>query len=323
MSQTEGRTWLSPDHPLAGAEEKFWRAHEHFESLNEEIRALAAGEVHSATFRDELKPHAKNVFCSVVATVEPPPLRLATIIGDIVHNLRSSLDHLVFELGFLGLGGQVPRRTAYPVCFTRQDWLRPYTQNTLLQGVMPHHRAIIYRTQPCYRRKDAPTNPRTVRRRRRRPLADLENLWNHDKHRVLQPVVLAPVKIEGTVGAAQDCLIAGLPRLNPKFLGSPLEVGTEVFATPIRPTGPEPYVHVQFEMEAQIGFRNGLEVRETLAHIGTAVSVILTRFEREFETPTARKLWHLPRGGWIERDIGIRWRKTIFRGPDHKTTTSW
>jgi hypothetical protein len=101
---------LPRDHPLAGCEAKIWRAHEHFERLKKEIHRLGSGEFHPATFRTELKPDAKDTFWTVVETATDPPLEISTIIGDVVHNLRSSLDHLVFELAFLGLRGRVPRK---------------------------------------------------------------------------------------------------------------------------------------------------------------------------------------------------------------------
>jgi len=322
---------LPAEHPLAGCVEKVWRAHDHFKLLQKEVGEVAArgrkGEIDFARFRDELHPDPKLVgrwTCrTTVAEVYEPPLRFATIIGDVVHNLRSSLDHLVFELAFLGMRGKkVPGRVAYPCSLTQQNWRSGYVQDALLAGVMQKHRAMIYRTQPCYRRKDTPTNPRTLSRRKRHALADLENLWKHDKHRMLQPVFLAPYEIKPRIGPFINCRTAGEPRLNLGFLGRPLEVGTAVLTVPLRETGGEQLgVRVNLRIAAELGFRNGIPVLKALAYMGDTIPHILERFRPEFETPTARKLWGLPRGGWIEAER-IRKPRTRVVGWTRETIPS-
>lgn len=294
---------LPSDHPLVGCEHKFWRAHAHFVILMDRIASeYGTGDIDFVTLRGELKPNAKDTFRYVVDTIREPDLTYATLIGDIVHNLRSSLDQLVFELSFLGTHGKrIPGKVAYPCSFTQAQWRSKWTQNTLLSGVLMKHRAIIYRTQPCYRRRDD-ASPASVRRRPRNELADLQNLWNHDKHRMLQPVHLMPLNIGYRVKDVRDCEIVAAPRFGRRFFDLPLERGTEVLTIPIRNAGPDPYVDVQFRGESPIGFRNGLDVLKGLASIGSMVQSTLTRFEREFETPEARQLWGRSRQGWLDTD---------------------
>lgn len=43
-----------------------------------------------------------------VRPVEQPDLILAALIGDYIHDLRSALDHLAFELSFRDSGGVIP-----------------------------------------------------------------------------------------------------------------------------------------------------------------------------------------------------------------------
>lgn len=292
---------LPRDHPLAGCEQKLCRAHKHFKLLAQKIDTLGSGELHPATFRTERKPNADDTFWTVVETVEQPPLYLATIIGDIVHNLRSSLDYLVFELAFLGVGGRrVPGRTGFPICDTRGYWLSRRVQDTLLDGVTAKHRALIYRAQPCYRRKDKP-GPAALRRRPRSALVDLHNLWNEDKHRMVQLADLAPYSVKPRI-RFDDCEPRGIPRIHTEVLGRPLKVGAEIFTVPIRPTGPKPQVYVDFEMTFQVCLREGYPVRFALAHIADWITALIQRFEPIFETPRARRLWGVPRDGWIERE---------------------
>jgi hypothetical protein len=255
------------------------------------------------TTRGEFEPTAdEDLFWYViyVAEVFPPSLGYATIIGDIVHNLRSALDHLVFELAFLGLRGKsFPKKVAYPASRTTANWASKHVQGTLLADVMEKHRAMIYRTQPCYRKQDT-ASARAIARRKRHPLTDLDNLWNHDKHRMIQPVAVSALRTDCRITSHPDCEVVGLPELNRRFFGARLEADTEIVAIPIRPTGPNAHVNVQFEGEGEIGFRNGLPARESLAKIGDWVKSILTWFEPQFDTPRARPLWGLPRGDWIE-----------------------
>lgn len=314
---------LPRDHPLAGCEQKLRRAQVHAQELHDELRGLGSGEFRAATFRTEKKPGAKNVFCTVVETVEEPSLHIATIIGDVVHNLRSPLDHLVFELAFLGLRGRrIPEKTAFPGSRDRANWNSRYVQETMLDGVLKQHRAMLYQLQPCYRRKDRPTEAR-LRRRGRRAASDLQYLWNEDKHRLLQAVSVTPVEVIPKL-AFRSCAPRGALIIHPGFLGRPLKEGTEVVTVPFRPTGPNPKVDVHIEISCEVSLRSGLPVRYALGHIGDWVEHVIQRFEPIFETPHARRLWGLPRGSWVETEPLRRPRVSIGRwrleGPHPATT---
>jgi hypothetical protein len=146
--------------------------------------------LHSGAFF--LVAGARRFRPAVVAEVVQPPLKLATMIGDVVHNLRSSHDHLVFELAFLGQRGKkVPGRGAFPVSPTRSNWNSKHVQDTLLAGGPPEAPADDL---PAPALRSAAGHARTAgsANRRRKPLADLEALWKDDKHRVLESVFLAP-----------------------------------------------------------------------------------------------------------------------------------
>lgn len=290
---------LPRDHPLAGCEQKLWRANKHFELLSQEIEALRDGEFHPATFRTERKPDAKDTYWTVVESVSDPPFRLATIVGDIVHNLRSSLDYLVFELAFLGLGGKrTPKGTGFPVSRTRSNWNDSHVQG-LLADVMQKHRAMLYRAQPCYRRKDNPTAS-TLRRRPRQGLAVLHDLWNEDKHRMIQLAVLAPYGIKPEIRLT-DCEPRSEPTSHTAPLARPLEVGAKLYTIPIRPTGPEPKVYVKVEVTFHVCLLDGTPVLKFFSDVGNGITQIIQGFEPVFETPRARRLWGVPRERWPER----------------------
>jgi hypothetical protein len=299
---------LPRGHPLAGCEEKLWRAQEHFEALQEEIGKLENAEL--ATFRGELDSDRDNVLHIVVDTVVTPDLRIATILGDMVHNLRSSLDHLVFELAFLGLRGKkIPDKTAFPASRTRANWLSQKVQDVLLEGVLAKHRAMLYRAQPCYRKRDSASDA-ARRRRSRNPAADLNELWNEDKHRVLRPVLLAPNELVPSVGPYRDCRPRGLPVIHTDFLGKPVEPKAKVLTVPVILDGPNPAVDVHIELAGRISLPNGFPVLEAMGKIGNWVQGLLGWFLPQFETRQAQRLWGLPRGGWVERPMGAYGRPT-------------
>src|SRR3989442_2229333 len=70
------------------------------------------------------------------------------LVGDIVHNMRSSLDHLVFQLTLVNTAGKVvhPERTQFPICDTPQQYMRAAANN--LSEVAQHDARIIQGFQP-------------------------------------------------------------------------------------------------------------------------------------------------------------------------------
>lgn len=289
---------------MAGCQEKLWRAHEHFDVLQEEIAKLQtgqAGDGQLVEFRTERMPNTPGMLRTVVAGVTEPDLRLATVLGDMIHNLRSSLDNLVFELAFLGMRGQkIPKRVAFPSSFTRKDWQSSHVQKALLEGVLKQHRALLYQAQPCYRKRDSASD-RARRRRKRNPAADLHHLWNEDKHRMVLSFVMTPFQVQPIIGPFHNCRPNGEPTINIDFLGKPVEVGTEVLAIPVRVTGGEPRLTVQLKVDGEISLKNGFPVLDAMMSIANYVRAIIARFQPVFETPQARRLWGLPRGGWVEQ----------------------
>ena len=228
------------DHPLAGCEAKLIRAQQNLKLLDDEIGGFLDGHSEPIPRVGQLDPETKRRILWVIGPVNKPDLTLAAVIGDYIHDLRSALDHLAFELSFRDTGGVIPdNKIAFTRCRTRTAWDGKLTQ-AKLNGINKTHRAMIYRAQPCYRRKDVPASLRTAARRRRSALADLEEFWNHDKHRTLQPVASAPLNVHGEIIDIRDCVPTGRLHLEKSIFGRPLKEGTLVFWMPVRPTGPDP-----------------------------------------------------------------------------------
>jgi hypothetical protein len=302
---------LPRDHPLAGCEAKLLRAQQNLEFLDDELGRYLDGHAEPIPRVGQFDPNTNRMRWRFAA-IEPPDLTLAAAVGDYIHDLRSTLDHLAFELSFRDTHGTIPNRNiAYPCCRVTTDWGTARTR-AKLNGINATHRAMIYRTQPCYRQQDAPTNARTVRRRVRHALADLEDFWNDDKHRTLQPVASAPFHLHGVIIAIRDCVPRGNLHIEKSVFGRPLEAGAEAFWMPVRPTGPNPEVEMNFQVAVRVTFRNGLPAFDTLAALGNWVAAVIGYFMPEFEGPMARRLWGAPRGGWIET-VAVHMRTQIYR----------
>src|SRR4051812_8089914 len=83
---------------LAGCWAKLDRAKEHQNELQEEGQRFLA----DASFQVDVDVDPKSGWHEVrLVRVPSVPLRLCVIVGDLVHNLRSALDHLVWQLVLL------------------------------------------------------------------------------------------------------------------------------------------------------------------------------------------------------------------------------
>lgn len=301
-----------PDHPLAGIDAKLRRAEQNFKLIDGQIGAY----LHSLPKEPIPKvgrydPQTRRILWAV-GDIGEPDLLLAALIGDFVHDLRSALDHLAFELCFLDTGGVIPdRRIAYPCCWTRAQWKHKKVRVEKLRGINETHRRMILKTQPCYRRSDT-VKAAAARRRNRHPLADLQEFWDHDKHRTLQPVASVPAQIHGEIIDIQQCKPRGVLHLDSGFLGQPLYAGMECFWLPIWPEGPEPLVELHITLGVHISFRNGLPALVSLGTIGKWIASVVALFAPVFETRKAKRLWDAPRGGWID-DAPLPMRRYTYR----------
>lgn len=168
--------------PLAGIEEKIKRADVHFEALERETRAFIQSDPHDLV----LEPDPQSGEYVVRAYVrEEPPLLLGAILGDFVHNLRSALDHLVWQI-VLGLGKEPGRWTCFPIYDDSDDFRKEVVRKnerdkpSPLRGVNPTTLTIIERMQP-YNRLDNTVHG----------LAVLRDLSNIDKHQVVHASFVA------------------------------------------------------------------------------------------------------------------------------------
>jgi hypothetical protein len=160
---------------LGGVHEKLRRAEAHFRDLYAESRAFIEREPQpwgiSIPYYD---PESGWYICKAIVN-EPAPIRLGVILGDVIHNARSALDHLVWQLVLAN--GQTPRAGAggnmWPVALEEKHWKAAV--KTRLRGVGAPQQALIQQAQPYKEgRRTHNTSP-----------AVINALSNTDKHQVV------------------------------------------------------------------------------------------------------------------------------------------
>lgn len=166
-------------------------------------------------------------------------------IGEIVHNARSPLDHLVYAL-VMSNNGTPDKKTAFPIFDSR--WLfheangkakRPSERSGLrkLHGIDGNAQTLIESFQPYPRRSDV--NDR---------LLLLHRLWEIDKHRL--PLLGAGATV------LNDFSAYAWGEFSPLVLGGPAEFKDgAVFGVQILKPGMTGNVNVQLDLSVQIRFR--------------------------------------------------------------------
>ena len=173
---------------LKGAWEKWERAREHYEALAEEIaRLIPRDSRYNPVYAYSVPVQAEHVGREYRFYADAgPPLdgtRCALILGDALFNLRSALDHIVFQLHLRRYKGRIPsdveRVSAFPILGKRRK--TPTSHWREIQCLSFKQRRAIEFLQPYYTRHDHLVEVR-------RALAELNTLNNIDKHRHLHVI---------------------------------------------------------------------------------------------------------------------------------------
>lgn len=126
-------------HPLASVQDRFDRAQEHFDAIKSLLRAYYAQDPYIIEGETDFDVGAtERVFY-----VEPPEERVNTLIGEMLHDLRSSLDHLARVFiettgGTAGKGNAFPARQFAPAPNAkgiRKSLLRACRRDDMIQFV--------------------------------------------------------------------------------------------------------------------------------------------------------------------------------------------
>ena len=160
-------------HPLDDSREKLARARAQLQELTQTVEAFLGRDPYELVHRDD--PQTGERVVSVRVKEEPPSGRIAAIIGDIGHNLRSALDYVAHQ--FVLVNGQTPTHaTEFPIFAQAAQYTADTRRKT--RGMSAQAIALIRSLQPF-----AWQTPLD-----RHPLWILHELNNADKHRELSVV---------------------------------------------------------------------------------------------------------------------------------------
>lgn len=271
---------------LPGRWLKFHRGEQHLKRLDREVEAFVApGKRDPIDITQNFDRDHQEWVCTIISVPECPP-HWGLLAGEAIHNLRGALDHLVWDLSILYCNREPldpkdrPWRTQFPICRKASDWKGSDIQK-MVKHINPTHSARIEQLQP-YHGWDGP---------RAHPLLSLNDLSNTDKHRVLRFVTLVPSNWRATIRleTVRHCEVVGESGAS-HIPGRPLETGTELLRFPLRVTGPNPHVDVDFDLSVYMGLFDRTPIRETLAQIVNFVRHTLSLFESDCTTPAALAL---------------------------------
>jgi hypothetical protein len=156
--------------PLTAILDRLDRAQEHLEAIKLELIAYYSSDCCHLSGKHE--PDEEEGESSVM--LAPLGDRLNTLIGEFLHNTRSALDHLAWQL-VLRSGGKPSGATNFPILTQAPTTKRQGTDPlpNVTGGVSQEARAVIDEAQPY----------KWSVRARHHPLWVLHQLWNIDKHR--------------------------------------------------------------------------------------------------------------------------------------------
>jgi hypothetical protein len=283
-------------HPLDGVRAKIERGERHTATLHRELDRLFERKKPPTVALGKKFNEEESYLSVTVARVDEIPVRFGVIAGDALHNFRSALDQLIYELAFVDGGGVESKRlekTAFPASLTVENFRSDYVQKTMLAGLTVRHRALVRPFQPYRSREADKTHD---------PLAMLDALSNDDKHRLTQPSLISTTGFEITIPSTvgHNCHIPmGSTMTCRPIGGKPLEKNAEVMRVPIVVTGPEPDMEMKCGLEFFVGLRNGLDISGVLEAIGKRSRAILEAFVPEFETQKALRYRDVPKLGRI------------------------
>lgn len=227
-------------HPLDGIGLKIKRAKGEIDRLRS-MEDTFFKNTHYSIVRAEQNPISGKHIYRVRIDGLPPSLDWGIYIGEIAHNLRSALNHLVYQLALLNSSNK--RETVagdkllqFPIFLYERDFKTKGKKRIKL--LTPEHQASIERLQP-YKGSSSPllkTIDLTKWSGCDSPLFWLEEINNTDKHRIIQVAGVRPGGFSTTYwGEQRDAFIGGhfgILEDGAKFGESP-DMGVNVQITPL------------------------------------------------------------------------------------------
>jgi len=234
---------------ITGIRAKLRRAEEHRSTLETELSSW------SKKHTDRCDFHIRHDGCWYIVVADPlpqPDIRFSVVAGDIVYNLRSALDHLIYQL-VLRDGHEPSWRNEFPIYDSEVSFLNEVKfrkrkpELSVLYGIAVDGDswAIIEAAQPY--------NCISVERS---PIRIIKRLSNMDKHRTLQIYVPIVEQISEAIAWNPNALLLEECPRNLQGLPLSLEEPTEIVRYRFSEY-PDPNVHVKGRLPIHPTFGEG------------------------------------------------------------------
>jgi|ERR1700732_254094 len=259
-------------HQLGGCWAKINRGQHHIKFLETDIADFFQRNPHTVV--GQFNRDCTEYLFTATGPVEIP-VNFAVVAGEVVHHLRSSLDHLVWAL--VVQRGCAPKgHVQFPICSTPKKF-ESACKRGKIDGISNAAQAIIQDAQPF--RTGQPTN---------HPLAILQDLNNTDKHKLLL-IVSCATGVGNTLEFSGACIenheIDIIPSNWSKQAVRTVDGGTEVLRIRFKRPIPEMKVDAQFLPHIafdQFGGANLEPIIPSLVHLHDYVANTINLFNGEF-----------------------------------------
>jgi len=268
---------------LEGCREKQRRGMKHLQDLDAAIAEWVSLETKPYRISGEFRPDSREyVFTGEMLKPLDDLLLWGVMFGDALHNLRSALDHLVWELVRLNTGKDGSTANQFPICDTGAAYWssgrkgEPSTRERCLRGVSDAHKALIDESQP-YR---TPTPPGATP-----GLSVFRELSNHDKHRLVHLTIFA-VDFRSRE-EFDDMFIVNADageRIGTKLGPLPSEGEAEILAVEFSCPGPNPDVRMKHEPTLNVGIGKSRTRLNDFFLVGDEIAAIIETFAPDFPT---------------------------------------
>ncbi|HZJ49875.1 MAG TPA: hypothetical protein VFF07_03235 [Actinomycetota bacterium] len=238
---------------LESAWAKIDRAAEHLEGLDGEISRQAKRLRVGGKFDMD-----RGEYQLFVISIPDIPPRWGAIVGDILHNLRSALDHLAFVGSFGWEDSQ------FPIVDSPGEIGRNWRFKGTRDRVSSNMWALIERNQPY--------SGGHAQLAFGHPLARLRDLSNEDKHRTLVgPFMANDPSSMFIIRPVADVELAG----GGSQRVGPLKPGTPILSSQVRFTGLNPQMDVEFTGPPHISLSGGGRVQQVMqVLIATVLEIV-------------------------------------------------
>ncbi|HEY6731546.1 MAG TPA: hypothetical protein VI039_11025 [Solirubrobacterales bacterium] len=237
---------------LGGVYAKINRAEAHLNALDQKWREYLRAKPRPYEFPIHVDPHSGDhtIYAEIV---KPPPDTLSIIVGDVLHNLRSALDHMAWAF-VERAGGKPGNHTAFPICDTEKQWLdqvvrrrRSRDRRSPLEGIEPDTPIwkFVKAIQPYEGAVYADA------------MTTLRQLSNADKHRrlLISGMFPDPDDFAAIIRSSPEAVL----REQKIFLGpnEPMKDGDKVAYLNFDPAKPDPELRVEGDLAFGIAFSDG------------------------------------------------------------------